>query len=64
MVDPEDSIAKAYGKNVAAPSASCTRNAKEHAKRIIEHMVADLICKSKRPRKIRVGIQIIRAKHF
>lgn len=54
MVDPEDSIspiAKAYGKNAAAPSASCTRNAKEHAKRIIEHMVADLICKSKRPRR-------------
>ena len=51
MVDPEDSIAKTYGKNAAAPSASCTRNAKEHAKRIIEHMVADLICKSKRPRR-------------
>mgnify|MGYP007007880972 CR=1 FL=1 len=47
----QDSIAKAYGKNAAAPSASCTRNAKEHAKRIIEHMVADLICKSKRPRR-------------
>ena len=36
----EDSIAKAYGKNAGAPAASHTGNAEEHAKRIIELVMA------------------------
>lgn len=36
----EDSIAKAYGKR-GAPAASYTGDAREHAKRIIELVVAD-----------------------
>lgn len=36
-----DSIAKAYGKNAGTPAASCTGDARERARCIIELMVAD-----------------------
>lgn len=37
----EDSIAKACGRNAGAPAASCTGDAGEHTRRIIELVVAD-----------------------